>query len=90
MDLYASDSGPRTSACPVCGGSCGIRWQRAPIDSADRGEAHWIGSCGWEWWLDEPALPDLVWARLVVADRHLLIDGDGRKHRFADAAAALA
>lgn len=43
------------------------------------------------WWLDSGALPDrLLWARLVVAadDSAVVLDCDGRYHRFLGAEAA--
>lgn len=74
-------------ACPDCGGACGSTWKRAVADSNDRREAHWIGQCGLtgraEWWLDESALPDLIWAALVVdGERAKVVDSDGKQHRF--------
>jgi len=31
--------------CPVCGGRCGARWERALFDSNDSGQGHWFGRC---------------------------------------------
>ncbi len=31
--------------CALCNGKCKSIYKRAPIDSWDSGEAHWIGSC---------------------------------------------
>lgn len=31
--------------CPICDGECGAWWQRAVIDSNDKGEGHWFGTC---------------------------------------------
>jgi hypothetical protein len=42
-------------ACCVCGGRCGQRWWRAPLDSLDFGVAHWGGRC---------ALPEEAQAQL--------------------------
>ncbi|MGE0712813.1 MAG: hypothetical protein AB7N76_34310 [Planctomycetota bacterium] len=42
------------------------------------------------WWLDEPALPELRWAREEEgrAGAVRVVDCDGREHRFPDAEAA--
>jgi hypothetical protein len=32
--------------CPRCGGLCGMRWQRAVMDSHDLKIGHWYGRCG--------------------------------------------
>lgn len=87
-------------SCPWCGGRCGAVWRRAEVDSADAGEAHWIGHCqllhrraggaadldkleGADWWLDESALPDLIWAALLDVGPHaIVIDADGRSRVF--------
>jgi hypothetical protein len=76
--------------CPVCGGVCGQTWRRAVIDSVDFETAHWFGACAYDWWLDESALPNLVWARLTHADAHRVVDCDGKVHRFSDSRSALA
>lgn len=38
--------GAMRRSCLVCGGECGRTWDRAPMDSQDFHQAHWIGSCG--------------------------------------------
>jgi hypothetical protein len=37
--------GAMTRACLLCGGRCGAAWTRAPLDSWDFSEAHWVGGC---------------------------------------------
>ncbi|MGE0667623.1 MAG: hypothetical protein AB7O49_13785 [Sphingomonadales bacterium] len=59
------------------------------LDSIDSGEAHWIGSCGWQWWLDEPALPDLRWARLDALGSRAVIRVGGTVMNFASPEEAL-
>lgn len=34
-----------TIPCMICGGACGAVYERAVMDSNDRGVAHWIGGC---------------------------------------------
>lgn len=69
-DCAACGGGAMDRACLVCEGACGAEWRRAVVDSQDSGEAHWIGACDYEWWLDEPALPTLRWAQLKRGDGH--------------------
>lgn len=44
-DCEECGGGAMERSCVVCGGECGKKWSRAPIDSQDNHEAHWIGSC---------------------------------------------
>ena len=83
--------GALDGACPVCLGLCGERWHRAVADSNDGGMAVWVGQCGLpgspvmlEWWLDDAALPDRIWACLIPAadGRASVLDADGRVHCF--------
>lgn len=37
--------GALATPCPICGGRCGARWQRALFDSQDENLAHWYGRC---------------------------------------------
>ncbi len=37
--------GAMDAPCFLCGGRCGQRVHRAPMDSNDSGIAHWIGGC---------------------------------------------
>ena len=37
--------GAMERACIVCLGECKNTWKRAPLDSQDSHEAHWIGGC---------------------------------------------
>lgn len=100
--------GALTRSCPLCGGACGQVWRRAVSDSTDSGIAHWAGACALtdstdtanvlhsagrvEWWLDDAALPGLVWALLVeTASGGVLVrDRDGTDHAFADYSEAAA
>lgn len=85
-------------SCPACLGLCGQRWRRAVTDSNDSHGAVWIGCCAltddnginMDWWLDEAAAPDLIWACLVWRDTNspCVIDSDGMVHRFATMADA--
>jgi hypothetical protein len=92
--------------CPVCGGICGKIWRKSVVDTLDRREAHWAGQCGLissdggernsaplqdaEWWLDESALPDLIWAALFDKGSAVIVrDCDGKSHFFPDRAGAL-
>jgi hypothetical protein len=85
-------------ACPICAGMCGSRWRRAVLDSQDAVEAHWIGNCGlavgeggerFQWYLMEPSLPDLTWARLRIrVDGSAEVRDNGGAIEFADAEAA--
>ena len=38
--------GAMDAPCFLCGGRCGQRVHRAPMDSNDSGLAHWVGGCG--------------------------------------------
>lgn len=85
-------------SCPICDGRCGAIWQRAVIDSIDRGVAHWIGQCtgnlsdgegeaplvAREIWLDDAAWPERLAAELLIgADGQARIrDCDGVVHVF--------
>jgi len=46
QDCKECGGGAMERPCFVCNGECGRMWSRAPIDSQDSHEAHWIGSCG--------------------------------------------
>lgn len=85
--------GAMTRDCPRCGGVCGAVWRRAPVDSHDSGEAHWVGACAAasEWWLDASSLPDLLWARLLVgaSGETAVMDLDGAVRRFRSRALAV-
>jgi hypothetical protein len=97
--------GALVRACPRCAGLCGAEWRRAILDSHDARLAHWVGRCGLaqvdpahlapgrshEWWLDEAALPDRIWACLVeVRGSTSIVDCDGIAHAFPDRDAAAA
>ncbi len=45
QDCQECGGGAMTRACVVCLGQCGNPWTRAPQDSNDAGEAHWMGHC---------------------------------------------
>ena len=45
-DCPECGGGAMDRACPICAGACGRRWDRAPLDSQDAHEAHWVGGCG--------------------------------------------
>ena len=77
----ACGGGAMERQCLVCEGACGATWKRAMLDSADTGEAHWIGSCHWQWWLDEAALPARRWGQLVRIDEgSMIILSEGTLH----------
>jgi hypothetical protein len=44
-DCTECGGGAMERDCLLCGGGCGGRWTRAPMDSNDFGEAHWVGGC---------------------------------------------
>lgn len=90
--------GALEAPCPVCLGLCGRVWRRAVADSNDTKSAVWVGRCllpdlggpSMEWWLDEAAMPDLIWACLVWRDANnpCVIDSDAAVHHFATMADA--
>lgn len=89
-DCPACGGGAMRRNCPVCGGACGAEWRRAVADSIDSGEAHWVGACAYEWWIDEPALPTLRWAQLKRAEDSMVIACDHLLYGFATVEEALA
>ncbi len=86
---FLNGGGAMGRDCPVCDGACGAEWRRAVEDSLEAGEAHWVGACAYEWWIDEPALPDVRWARLQRSGKTVVIECDGLFYGFASSGEAL-
>lgn len=90
VDCPICGGGALERNCPVCDGACGGEWRRAIQDSFDSGEAHWVGACAYEWWLDEPALPELRWAFLRRAPESFVVECESLNYGFTSIDEALA